>query len=91
MPIPLRGDFDARRLRMIARGAKDAAQTRRLLALAAVYDGASRTAAAAIGGVSLQIVRNWVMKFNAHGPAGLIDRKALGPKWNPWHDRTSST
>ena len=50
MPIPLRGDFDAPRLRAIARGRKDAAQTRRLLALAAVYDGARRTAAAAIGG-----------------------------------------
>lgn len=30
----------------------DAAQTRRLLALAAVYDGARRTKAAAIGGVA---------------------------------------
>jgi transposase len=59
-----------------ARGAKDAAQTRRLLALAAVYDGARRTEAATIGGVTLQIVRDWVMKFNAHGPDGLIDRKA---------------
>jgi len=78
MPIPLRGDFDAPRLRAIARGTKDAAQTRRLLALAAVYDGARRTEAAAIGGVTLQIVRDWVIKFNARGPDGLIDRKAPG-------------
>src|SRR6202049_4319168 len=78
MPIPLRGDFDAPRLRSIARGTKDAAQTRRLLALAAVYDGATRTQAARIGGVTLQIVRDWVMKFNAHGPEGLIDRKPPG-------------
>jgi len=78
MPIPLRADFDALRLRAIARGTKDAAQTRRLLALAAVYDGARRTEAAAIGGVTLQIVRDWVIKFNAHGPDGLIDRKAPG-------------
>jgi transposase len=87
MPIPLRGDFDAPRLRAIARGTKDAAQTRRLLALAAVYDGARRTEAAAIGGVTLQIVRDWVMKFNAHGPDGLIDRKAPGqpPKLNHTH------
>src|SRR5215211_672680 len=85
MPIPLRGD--AARLRAIARGATDAAQTRRLLALAAVYDGARRTEAAAIGGVTLQIVRDWVMKFNAHGPDGLIDRKAPGqpPKLNAAH------
>src|SRR5712675_167287 len=78
MPIPLRADFDAPRLRAIARSTKDAAQTRRLLALAAVYDGARRTEAAAIGGVTLQIVRDWVMKFNAGGPDGLIDRKAPG-------------
>jgi transposase len=70
-----------------ARGAKDAAQTRRLLALAAVYDGARRTEAATIGGVTLQIVRDWVMKFNAHGPDGLIDRKAPGqpPKLTEAH------
>jgi putative transposase len=87
MPIPLRADFDAPRLRAIARGAKDAAQTRRLLALAAVYDGARRTEAATIGGVTLQIVRDWVMKFNAHGPDGLIDRKAPGqpPKLTEAH------
>src|SRR5947208_5186524 len=78
MPIVVRGDCHAPRLRAIARVTKDAAQTRRLLALAAVYDGARRTEAAAIGGVTLQIVRDWVIKFNAHGPDGLIDRKAPG-------------
>ena len=39
---------------------------------------AGRTEAAKIGGVTLQIVRDWVLKFNAHGPDGLIDRKAPG-------------
>ena len=48
------------------------------MALAAIYDGASRTEAASIGNVTVQIVRDWVMKFNAHGPAGLIDRKPPG-------------
>src|SRR5438309_11247037 len=81
MPIPLRGDFDAPRLRAIARGTKDAAQTRRLLALAAVYDGARRTEAAAIGGVTLQIVRDWVIKFNARVKDGLIDRNAPGQSY----------
>src|ERR1700746_1863604 len=87
MPTPLRADFDAQQLRAIARGAKDSAQTRRLLALAAIYDGARRTEAAAIGGGGLQIVRDWVMKFNARGPDGLIDRKAPGqpPKLNEAH------
>ena len=63
MPIPLREDFDAATLRSVAKKTKDAAQTRRLLALAAVYDGATRTEAAKIGDVTVQIVRDWVMKF----------------------------
>jgi transposase len=78
MPIALRPDFDAPRLRHAARDSKDADQVRRLLALAAIYDGATRTQAAGIGGVTLQIIRDWVMRFNAHGPGGLIDRKAPG-------------
>jgi len=78
MPIPLRDDFDALRVRAAARQTKDAGQTRRLLALAALYDGASRTEAAAIGGVTLQIVRDWVLRFNAGGPDGLVGRKAPG-------------
>ena len=78
MAIPLRSDFDAPRVRMAARHSKDAGQVRRLLALAAIYDGGSRTAAAALGGVTLQVVRDWVLKFNAHGPGGLIDRKPPG-------------
>jgi transposase len=57
------------------------------LALAAVYEGATRTEAAKIGGVTLQIIRDWVMKFNAHGPEGLIDRKPPGqaPRLNGAH------
>ena len=78
MPIPLAADYDAARLRVAARGSKDANQTRRLLTLAAIYDGATRTEAAVIGGVIVQIVRDWVVKLNAHGPAGLIDRKGGG-------------
>lgn len=78
MPIPLRADFDASQVRAAGRRSKDGGQARRLLALAAIYDGASRTEAARIGGVTLQIVRDWVVKFNARGPGGLIDRKAPG-------------
>jgi transposase len=78
MPIPLRSDFDAPQLRVLARKTKSAPQARRLLALAAIYGGTSRTEAARIGGVTLQIVRDWVVKFNAHGPEGLIDRKPPG-------------
>ncbi len=78
MPIPLRADFDGTRLRCAARHSADAAQVRRLLALAAIYDGAARTEAASIGGVTLQVVRDWVLRFNERGPDGLIDRKAPG-------------
>jgi transposase len=78
-PLPLRPDFDAPALRAAAaRRSRDAAQARRLLALAAIYDGASRGEAARVGTVTLQIVRDWVLRFNAEGPDGLIDRKAPG-------------
>jgi len=78
MSLPLRVDFDAVQSRAAAKKTKDGPQARRLLALAAIYDGASRTEAAMIGGVTLQIVRDWVLKFNADGPEGLLDRKAPG-------------
>jgi len=77
-PIPLRRDYDATSLRRLAKGSNDADQTRRLLALAAVYDGGTRSAAAAIGGVGLQTVRDWVLQFNAEGSAGLVNGKAPG-------------
>jgi transposase len=87
VPVPLRTDFDAKTVRAAAKRSKDGPQARRLLALAAVYEGATRTQAARIGGVTLQIVRDWVMKFNAHGPEGLIDRKPPGqaPRLNGAH------
>src|SRR3954454_7874115 len=76
--VPLRSDFDAAQLRALAKRAQDPDQTRRLLALAAIYDGASRTEAAQIGCVTLQIVRDWVLRFNAHGPEGLLTGRAPG-------------
>jgi transposase len=77
-PIPLRADFDGVGLRRLARETKDANQARRLLALAAIYEGGSRTDAARIGSVTLQIVRDWVLRFNERGPAGLVNGKAPG-------------
>lgn len=74
----LRPDFRATELRRLARRSRDAAQARRLLALAAIYDGGTQAEAARLGNVTLQIVRDWVLRFNAEGPAGLIDRKAAG-------------
>jgi Winged helix-turn helix len=72
-PIPLRQDFEASQLRGLARRSKDGPQARRLLALAAIYDGATRTEAAKLAGVGLQIIRDWVLRFNARGPDALVN------------------
>ena len=82
--IALREDFEAADLRRLAKASKDAGQSRRLLALAEIYDGGRRSDAARIGGVGLQVIRDWVLRFNGEGPNGLIDRKAPGvaPKLN---------
>lgn len=76
--IPVRDDFDGCTVRGLAKSTKNAAQARRLLALAEIYDGHSRSEAARIGGVTVQIVRDWVLRFNERGPAGLINGKAPG-------------
>ena len=77
--IALRSDFSATELPRLARRSTDAAQARRLLALAAIYDGGPRSEAARLGNVTLQIVRDWVVRFNAAGPDGLRERRAPGP------------
>ncbi len=76
--IELRPDYDAAQLWALAKATRDAGQSRRLLALAEIYDGGSRTKAARIGGVGLQTIRDWVVRFNARGPEGLVDGKAPG-------------
>ena len=76
--IPLRTDYDATDMRTLARKATDPNQVRRLLAIAAVYDGMNRRDAAAVGGMDRQSLRDWVHRFNETGPEGLHDRKAPG-------------
>ncbi len=76
--IGLRGDSDTTALRAPAKRTKDGPQARWLLAFAAIYDGATRGEMAKICGVTLQIVRDWVLRFNTLGPEGLVDRKAAG-------------
>lgn len=78
-PVRLRDDFSCAQVRTCARRSKDAAQVRRLLAIATILEGGSRSDAARVGGVTLQIVRDWVLRFNAEGPDGLVTRKAPGP------------
>ena len=83
-PITLRDDFGALALRGLAKRTGDVNQSRCLLALAEIYDAGSRGQAARIGGVGLQTIRDWVLRFNARGPESLIDGKAPGrsPKLN---------
>jgi transposase len=80
MPVAvgLRPDWDAKRVRAAAREAKDADQVRRLLAIAGAYEGQDRTTAAKIGAMDPQRLRDWVRRFNAAGPEGLIARKPAG-------------
>jgi transposase len=76
--VGLRDDFTAADLRRLAGKAKDADQARRLLALAAVYDGMDRATAALIGGMDRQTLRDWAHRFNEQGPLGLINVKPMG-------------
>jgi transposase len=76
--IGVRSDYTSADLRRFARRSGDPDQVRRLLAVALILDGGSRSEAARIAGVTLQIVRDWVLRFNEGGPDGLATRKAPG-------------
>ena len=76
--IPLRTDYNANDLRQLSLQSSDSKQTRRLLALALIYDGSPRYEAARHANVDVQSIRDWVLRFNAEGPEGLIDRKSTG-------------
>ena len=77
--VPLRMDLSAGELRQLAKRAEDVDQARRLLSLAAVLDGQNRKVAAEIGAMDRQTLRDWVHRFNAKGPEGLVNGKAPGP------------
>ncbi len=76
--IGVRSDYTSADLRYFARRCRDADQVRRVLAVAVILDGGSRSEAAKMAGVTLQIVRDWVLRFNEGGPEGLATRKAPG-------------
>ena len=78
--VRLRDDYSAEELRALARRSKEVNQSRRLLSLAAVREGMDRGSAARIGGMDRQTLRDWVHRFNAAGPEGLIDNWTEGPK-----------
>jgi transposase len=77
--VRLREDYGPSDLRALVRHAETARQAARLVALAGVAEGRSRAEAARLGGMDRQTLRDWVHRFNAYGPDGLIDRQAPGP------------
>src|SRR6187402_2723256 len=76
--VTVRADFSADELRRLATASKHANQSRRLLSLAAVLDGMNRADAARIGGMDHQTLRDWVHRFNQHGPEELKDIRSKG-------------
>jgi transposase len=76
--IRLRKDYSAVDLRHLAKSRTDPRQVRRLLALAAVYDGMARADAAKINGMDRQTLCDWVHRFNEDGAEGLFNRKGPG-------------
>lgn len=76
--VHVRADYSGDDLRLLARRSDEADQTRRLLSLAVILDGGARGEAAKIGGVGLQVIRDWVLRFNEGGPEALKTRKAPG-------------
>ena len=73
-----RTEHTALDLRLAAGRCRDGAQVRRLLALAMVLDGHSRTVAAGQNGMDRQTLRDWVHRYNAAGIAGLKSRQSPG-------------
>jgi len=73
-----RADHTALELRRMAAKCRDTAQLRRLLALALVLEGRSRTEAAEQSGMQRQTLRDWVHRYNAQGVEGLKSRKSPG-------------
>ncbi len=81
-PIKITRDtLDAAGLRRAARRASSVPASRRMLALALVLEGTSRTQAAQTAGMDRQTLRDWVHRYNEEGLAGLCDRHGeFGPK-----------
>ena len=74
----MRGDYTSAELRGLSGRCTDGARVRRLLALALVLDGHSRTEAAMLNGMDRQTLRDWVHRYNAEGVEGLKSRLSPG-------------
>ena len=78
MTVAVGTEHSAAEVRALAKAALAPEQARRLLAIALILEGASRAVAARSTGMDRQTLRDWVHRFNAVGPSGLVDRKAPG-------------
>ena len=74
-----RTELSSAELRREAARSRDAEAARRMLAIALVLDGRSRTDAAEARGMDRQTLRDWVHRYNAEGLAGLANRRVPGP------------
>ena len=72
-------DHSSAALRLLASRENDGQVVRRLLALALILDGHSRTQAAEMSGMDRQTLRDWVHRYNAEGLPGLVSRVGSGP------------
>ena len=72
-----RQDLSISQLRTEAARTADAKKARRILAIAMVVDGHSRLLAAQACGMDRQTLRDWVIRYNAAGLAGLADQPRL--------------
>ena len=73
-----RTDASSTKLRAIAARTEDGDVARRLLAIALAMEGMDRASAARICGMDRQTLRDWVVRYNAEGVAGLSNRLAAG-------------
>ena len=71
--LKIRKDRTPAVLRKLAKAEGDVRVARRLLAIANALSGMSRAAAAQSAGMDRQTLRDWVIRYNAHGVAGLTD------------------
>jgi transposase len=71
-------EHSAAELRRVASKSRNAAQVRRLLALALILEGVSREEAAGRNGMDRQTLRDWVIRYNALGIDGLLSRRPGG-------------
>lgn len=71
--------YSADELRRRMAKEKDGRVVRRLLAIALILEGHSRTEAARQSGMERQTLRDWVHRYNVEGIAGLSSRVSAGP------------